>query len=162
MGMYITWTDVANRYPNISNRGDMTEGQNFYVVGAEAEVNAAASYLYSVPFLPVASGGYGIPDLIKDVAVDLTYWKAIGWNNEKLSDVLRKNIDRRLDGIKDGSLRLVGSGGVLLQNAGPAFAYSSTQELGNPRTFMGLDDPTKWSVPQSVSDTLSDQRDSDP
>jgi hypothetical protein len=158
MGRYIQWTDVVNRWPNVPNRVDSKEGQNFYILGAEAEVDAAASVLYTVPFVSINSGGAGIPDLITDVAIDLTYWKVAGWNNEKLAKIMRDDIDRRLNGIKDGTLRLVNSAGALMQNAGPSFAFSSA---GNYRSSFGHDNPVNWSPSQALRDDEAAEREQD-
>lgn len=158
MGRYIDWTDVSNRYPNMGSRADANEGNNFYIVGAEAEVDAAASQKYAVPF--IVNNTYAAPALIKDVTIDLAYWKAIGWQNEKLSKVQRDDIDRRLEGIKDGTLLLIDNSGSLL-TTGPSFAYSTQQELGNPRSSFGHDAPENWSVSQDLKDTEADQRTGD-
>jgi hypothetical protein len=158
MGMYIDWSDVSNRYPNMPQKADAKEGNNFYVLGAEAEVNAAASAFYAVPFIP---GSVNAPDLIRDVAIDLTYYKAAGWQNEKLGPIMRKDIDRRLQGLKDGTLPLVGSGGILLVQAA-GFAYSTTQEFGNPRSSFGMDAPENWSVSQDWQDGFDERRSGDP
>lgn len=154
MGMYIDWTDVSNRYPNVPQRADSKEGNNFYVLGAEAEVNSAASEKYTTPFIP---GSVNAPDMIRDITIDLTYWKAVGWQNEKLSKILRDDIDRRLKGLRDGTLALVNSTGALIQTGAP-FAYSTQQEFGNPRTSFGPDDPENWSVSSQYQDAIASAR----
>lgn len=154
MGRYIDWSDVSNRYPNMGQKADAKEGNNFYIVGAEAEVDAAASNKYVVPFIP---GSVNAPDMIRDVCIDLTYWKAIGWQNKVLSKIQRDDIDRRLAGIKDGTLPLIGSGGIPTLTGAP-FAYSTTQETGNVRSSFGHDEPENWSVSQELQDDESSER----
>lgn len=154
MGNYIDWKDVADRYPNVPNRADTVEGNNFYVVGAEAEVNAAASSKYTVPFVP---GSVNVPPLIRDVTIDLAYWKAIGWQNAKLSKIQRDDIDRRLAGIKDGSLPLATGSGTIAQT-GLGFAWSTQEDIGEPRTSFGVDAPENWSVSSSWQDSFDQAR----
>ena len=157
MGMYIDWTDVANRYPNMANKADSREANNFYVLGAEAEVNAYASDKYTVPFLP---GSVNVPDLIRDVCIDLTYWKAVGWQNPVLSKIQRDDIDRRLKGIREGSLPLVGSGGVLVVTA-QGFPWSTTFDANNPHSSFGVDAPENWRVSSNWQDSFAQSREGD-
>jgi hypothetical protein len=152
MGWYINFTDVANRYANfpVKAGAGATEAEPV-IRGAEAEVDAALAGLYPTPFTP---GSSNAPYLVRDICIDLTYWKAVGWQNEKLGPIMRAYIDKRLKDINEGKVQLTNSAGLVMQSAPFAGATSDN----SVRSSFGMDDPIRWSVSSAWQDDYSAAR----
>lgn len=154
MSQYIDFKDVANRYPKAADKAGAgpTEMEG-YILGAESEVDAALSVLYNVPFIP---GSSNVPYLVRDICVDLAYWKMSGWQNEKLGKVQKDYIDARLKKLAEGSILLVSSGGMIPQ--GQAFAGATSD---GTRSSFGVDDSVNWSVSSAWQDSFAADREGD-
>jgi len=154
MGWYIEFDDVANRYPKVADKaGAGPQEIEGYILGAEAEVDAAVANIYNTPFTP---GSSNAPYLVRDICIDLTYWKAMGWTNEKLGKIQKDYIDARLKAIADGTVLLTSSGGLVEQ--GPVFAGATSDGV---RSSFGVDDPELWSVSSSWQDSFATAREGD-
>lgn len=144
---YATWQDLAARYKKFAEDYDSSEAQIGFMNGADADIDARLSLRYVVPFNPV-------PSAIKDIAIDLAYWKmTIGQESAK---ELKKYIDQRLDSLSAGSTSLVVSGTLLgtLEN----LPWSDTM---NRRTQFGVDAPENWNVSADWEDDEQDKRTND-
>jgi len=151
MTWYVNFADVANRYPKIADAGGAgTTEIDGYILGAEGEVDAALSARYSTPFTP---GSSNTPYLVRDIIIDLTYWKAVGWKNEKLGKVMKDYIDKRLDDILTGKVMLTNSAGLVAQ--GPPFAAATSD---GTRSSFGVDRPENWSVSSAWQDAYAADR----
>lgn len=138
MGRYINWADVTARYVDYAKGADSTQSEAAFVPHAEAEVDARLAPKYTVPFSPV-------PYLIKDLCVDLAYYKA----NIKQESVkpLKEYIDERFKAIIDGTLILTTSDGIVASATGGGWAANSYH------SSFGLDSEVLWRVDtQSVQD----------
>lgn len=154
MGWYIEFDDVADRYPKVADKtGAGPKEIEGYIQGAEAEVDAALATIYNTPFTP---GSTNAPQLVRDICIDLTYWKAVGWQNEKLGKVQKDYIDARLKAISEGAVLLTNSGGMVGQ--GPVFAGATSDGI---RSSFGVDDPENWSVSSSWQDSFAADREFD-
>jgi len=154
MSQYINFADVANRYPKVSEKvGAGVAEIEGYIMGAEAEVDAALASIYNVPFIP---GSSNVPYLVRDICIDLTYWKAMGWQNEKLGKVQKDYIDARLVAISAGKVQLTNSMGLMTQ--GPAFAGATSD---GTRSSFGVDPVENWSVSEAWQDSFVNDRSGD-
>lgn len=145
---YIDWSNVTNRYRDVANAVDAVDGQESYIAGAEAEVDARLAQKYTVPFTNTPTLA---PDLIKDLSIDLTYYKI--WLGKKPNEDLKEYIDERFKGLLDGTLTLVSSGGVVVDQL--SFAWSDRSDY---HTSFGVDDPTNFKVSDDWMDDNSDAR----
>jgi hypothetical protein len=135
---YITWQDVADRYPDAAKIGDQPRWDSAFIQPAEAEVDGRLSSLYAVPFVP---GSVNAPVAVRDLSIDLAYYRAT-WRTEG-ADALLKLIDGRFERILKKQEALVTSAGVVGESAGEA--WSSTQDY---HSVFGPDDARYW-VPSS-------------
>ena len=137
MATYINWADVANRYIDSVKLAPGSEAMKAsFINGAEALIDAAAAARYPVPFSPV-------PELIKDLAIDVTYLKLVMRQDPKTTKALREDVKSRLDGIRDGTLTVVVSGAAI---GNPESVWSTTQDYSSS---FGVDDPTGWTVSEA-------------
>lgn len=130
MGLYTNWDQVCGRYPDAAKRGGATEMENYFITGAEAEIDGRIGRRYTVPMTPA-------PELVKSVATDLTWFYANRF--AKGMETFKEQIDATLDGIADGSIVLVVSGTNLTQGN-----YASAEN--SYHSVFGPDDPINWQV----------------
>lgn len=142
--MYITWNRVAAKYGETVAKIDASAANSYWIPAAESEVNARLAPKYAVPMSPC-------PEMIADLVVDLVYYK-LTYRNEN-QDKLKKYIDERFEGLLDGSVVLVDSGGTALATfSGEAWCSNSY------RSSFGPDCAENWSVDQSAIDDAQDAR----
>lgn len=134
MGRYITWADVADRYSDAAKtQGGAPNTQASFIQGAEAEVDGRLAVNYTVPFSPV------VPDQVKDLAIDVAYFKMTFRQANASTKILKSYIDDRFLGLLNGTITLTASGGLFSAAAG---AFSSNTE---PTRF-GTDEAVHWRV----------------
>ncbi len=131
---YITWQDVADRYPDSAKIGDQSRWDTAFIQPAEAEVDGRLSTLYAVPFVP---GSINAPVAVRDLSIDIAYYRAT-WRTEG-SDALLKLIDGRFERILKKQEALVTSAGLVGET--PGEAWSSTLDF---HSVFGPDDPRYW------------------
>lgn len=154
MGWYIEFDDVANRYPNVAEKVGAGMGEiEGFIQGAEAQIDASLASKYPTPFTP---GSSNAPYLIRDICIDLTYWKARGWQSKELGPTLKKYIDERLASIVNGSVLLTNSAGLVAQ--GPTFAAATSDDT---RSSFGVDDPINWTVSSNWQDDFQSAREAE-
>ena len=151
MGRYIDWDDVAARYRNIAKEFDSAIASSGFIYGAEAEVDARLASKYETPF---SASSLGIPDLVRDLAVDLTYYR-MAWRTDEAQKILDR-VDSIFKAVNDGKLKLVTSAGAYPTTDDiEVVAWSSTQQY---HSSFGPDDPVNWAVSSSWMQTAEDAR----
>lgn len=143
MGRYIGWTDLVGRYPDAAKIAAQENVSSYTIPGAEAEVDARLAARYSTPF------GTPAPDMIRDLVVDLTYYKLTF--RQKDSEKLYTYIMDRFASINSGTITLPST----LATVGvPVWTSNSYQSAFGP------DDPTNWQPSiQSIEDAQSSRDD---
>lgn len=154
MSWYITFNDVVNRYSSFASKvgAGATEAEG-YILGAEAEVDASLVATYNVPFTP---GSSNAPFLVRDICIDLAYWKAVAMFNKDTGPPLKEYIDARLKQLVDGTILLVSSGGLVAQ--GTPFAAATSDGV---RSSFGVDPSENWSVSSAWQDSFVADREGD-
>lgn len=143
MGRYIDWGEVTGRYKDAVGLGDSTGMGSYWLTHAEAEVDGRVAPRYTVPFSPA-------PMQIKDLCIDLTYWKmTVGKANKK---ELKAYIDERFNGILAGTILLTNSLGPLQGQANDAWFENSYH------TSFGPDSPLNFRVDSNWSQQVQDDR----
>jgi len=147
-GIYTSWERLVGKYPDVAKDYQSEIVNSYWMPGAEGEVSAAVAVRYSLP-LPAPS------DALADLATDLIYYKMM-WRQEGMA-ALKTYIDERLQGIVNGTVTLVASGGVSLgggQVASSVASYASSfgmDDFGNFRVDSGWQQDSQtargdWSV----------------
>lgn len=146
MARYIQWNDVTDRYADAAKHAAGAESMKTnYINGAEDEVDARCAVRYTTPFTPV-------PGIIRDLCVDLAYFKLTVKQRDPDEDSLKKYIDERFEGILNGTILLTTSGTVL---GAQEQAWSSGQDFSSS---FGVDDVTNWSVSSNWQQDFEDRR----
>lgn len=136
---YIDWADVVNRYSDVARIGGAESVSSSHLQFAEAEVDARLSVLYTVPFTPA-------PPLVKDLCIDLTYWRMT--MRQKGSEVIKKYIDERIEGLIGGTIVLTDAAGAVLPQNQESLAWSEQNQTGYHTAF-GPDYELNW-MPSSA------------
>lgn len=137
--MYITWEDIANKYPASAKISNGSNTSSVFIAGAEAEVNAALASRYLVPFTPAHP-------LVQDLCIDLAYYKMSIM--QEGSERLGKYVEKRLQDLNNGTLTLPGAEPV----ASPSGrVYAATWSLTDRAGFID-DEPTdpRFTRPEDV------------
>ena len=145
--MYIEWDDVVARYPATGRQNqDASEVTSSFIVGAEAYINARLAKSYTIPFTPV-------PQLIKDLAIDLTYVKmAVGKVDDR--EVIKEHIIDTLNSLVDGDMVLVTDSGTTLAEVDNGV----WSELGSYTSRFDVDDPFNWEVSSARLTAIENDR----
>lgn len=143
MGRYIDWADVTGRYKDAASVGEATAMGSYWLTYAEGEVDARLAPVYTVPFSPA-------PFMVKDLAIDLTYWKMAVGKGKK--DQLKKYIDERFEGLLNGTIILTNSAGPLQQPANAAWAENSYH------SSFGPDSPINFRIDSDWIQNAQDER----
>lgn len=143
MGRYIDWSEVTGRYKDAASIGDSTGMGSYWLIHAEGEVDARVAARYSVPFSPA-------PIMIKDLCIDLTYWKmTVGKANKK---ELKNYLDERFKGILAGTIILTNSVGPLQGEPNAAWSENSYH------TSFGPDSPINFQIDSNwIQNTQNDR-----
>lgn len=139
MGRYTSMPLVTGRYPSAATKGGSTDQENYFIVGAEDELDGTLAVRYTVPMSPA-------PGYVIDLATDMAYLKMKPGDKE-----LRKAVDARLEALRNGDVTLVVSGSVLDQSN---FAWAEA----NRHSSFGPDDPVNWSVDSGWIQEAQDER----
>lgn len=144
---YIKWDDLVSRYPVAGrNNQDANEVTSSFIVGAEAYINARLAKAYTVPFSPA-------PQLVKDLAIDLTYVKmSVGKVEDRT--IIKEHIVKTLDDLVNGDMVLVTDSGTTLAATGDGV----WSELGSYTSTFDVDDPFNWSVDSGRLSNIENNR----
>jgi len=93
--MYITYAEVLERYPMLKTWATNSPQLNNDIAYAEHELNGRMSTHFSTPF----SGSH---PTIKDLAIDLTYYRQFRFQDPDRAEKLKESIIGRIDSIKNG------------------------------------------------------------
>ena len=110
---YATYDEVIRRYPLLESAtggGDYTAESvvnSDLIYFAEMELNSRLASHFPVPFDDV-------PPTVRDLCIDLAYYRSIRYTDPDKAQKLRSAIDGRIDGIKDGKEYIYTSSGTLL------------------------------------------------
>lgn len=148
MGRYCDWEDVIGRYPELSTIGDAGKVASSYIVYAESFVDGILRSHYATPFSESNM-------IVKDLCVDLVYWRAAGRKIEG-SEAVWSGFYTTITLLKKGEMAMVDASGNVVPSlmAQPA-AYSTTQSY---HSAFGMDDPIDWSVDDDQIDADRDER----
>lgn len=147
MPRYVDWSDVVRRYRKVAAEHAEADANLAFVEPAEDEVDARLASRYAVPFIP---GSLNAPGLVRDLAIDLAYYKMI-WQTEA-GDKLIKQLNERFDKISKGEILLTTSVGIV--DMASATAWTDK----NYRTSFGPDDPLNWSVSSAWQGDAASER----
>lgn len=139
MGRYANWADVTGRYKDAASIVGAEGVGSYYLTAAEAETDGRLAPLYAVPFSPT-------PDLVKDLVVDLTYYKMVILRKD--ADALKDYINLRFTDILAGTLALTSSAGLVAQSTVPA-AWGTHMDYHAP---FNASDPITWQRDQDEID----------
>ena len=99
--MYITYAEVIIRYPIIATwTNSQSEVENDLIFYAERELNSRLASHFSVPF----SGSH---PTIKDIAMDLVYYKALYTKDPAKAKEIKDAVIGRIEDIKEGKEYIV-------------------------------------------------------
>lgn len=93
--MYITYNDVIERYNMLRTWAGNSPMLNDEIGYAEKELNGKLATHFSVPF----SGAH---PTIKDIAIDLTYYRAIRIKDPERANSFKESIIGRIKELKNG------------------------------------------------------------
>lgn len=93
--MYITYAEVLERYPMLKTWITNSPQLNNDISFAEHELNGRLSTHFSTPF----SGSH---PTIKDLAIDLTYYRQFRFQDPDRAEKLKDAIIGRIEAIKNG------------------------------------------------------------
>jgi hypothetical protein len=112
MGRYATFSsDVTDRYPRVmtdSRAASLLDAT--YVVPAEAELDSRLAPSFTTPF---SSNNW----TVKDIVIDMTLIKMGMFKDGVQRKELLDSIDKRINGLLDGTIFMVDSGGNTLLSA---------------------------------------------
>lgn len=147
MSRYITWEDVTDRYPDAAKVGN---GQaNFelaYIAPAEAAIDGTFAARYVVPFCNTI--GYA-PSIIKDLSVDLAYYRAVGIRS-KFQKTIAADISSRMGLYNGGPGRIMSDSGTIMPTNTSGIINTAVDQ-GYAPSF-GMDDPVGWTVSSDWQD----------
>ena len=145
---YTTWEMIVGKYPGVAKNANSPEVALAFLPGAEGEINGRLAAKYTVPFSPV-------PALIQDLCTDLVYAK-LTIRDPKLSEIVMKYYDKRMEGLQDGTTLLVYSTGTTLTNASNAATIDKDYH-----SVFGPDDAENWQPDTDALDDAEDVRSDD-
>jgi hypothetical protein len=106
--MYITYNEVIERYPMLKTWAGNSPMLNNEIAYAEYELNSRLATHFTVPI----SGTYY---LIKDLAIDLTYYRTLRIKDPDQAAKIKDFINERIDGIKKGDELLIDTSGTQVE-----------------------------------------------
>lgn len=120
MGRYITWSgDVLARYPGLATISDSYAAQDSaFVFYAESELDGRLAGWFATPF-----SGNNLT--ARDLAIDLTYLKAVQPNDEARTAPVRQRLEAAIADLIEGRATMVTDSGDALASAGEP-VYSTT------------------------------------
>lgn len=143
MGRYTNWPDIVGRYPDAAKIAGNESTGSYWLMYAEAEIDARLAPRFTTPFSSA-------PDVVKDIVIDMTYYRMT--LRQKGSDVIKKFIDERITGLIDGTIFLPSSSAT-----DKSIAWSEQDKTGYHTAF-GPDDDIFWRVSSTFIRDTQDER----
>jgi len=121
MPRYITFADVAARYPEIAKGKDATQVDGTYILYAEAEVDARLAPSFTVPF---SSNNL----TVKDLAIDITFLKIYMWKDPKKAAAINSYVCGRIDDLIAGNALMITTSQGTIDSSMGGSAFSTTMD----------------------------------
>lgn len=148
MGRYVDWEDVIDRYPELNSIGGADQISSTYIVYAESYLDSILSTHYATPFSQEIM-------IVKDLAIDFTYWRAGRFKLENAVEV-KSAFFETIDMLKSGQMIMVDNEGNEIPAASiTGGIYATTQSY---HSSFGFDDPVNWSPDSDYIDAIQDER----
>lgn len=119
---YTNYDEVILRYPMLSKYVE-TESQmnSSFIYFAEVELNGRLASKFTVPFSDT-------PPTIKDLAIDLTYYRCIRIREPEEAKLIHGSIIGRIDDIMAGREYLYTESGAIYPQGGGGDVWSTTMD----------------------------------
>lgn len=133
---YATYNEVITRYPLIETLGKTaSEVSSDLIYYSEIEINGRLGVVFSVPF-------DAAHPTIKDLTIDLAYYRAIRIKDPDKAEKLWKSVIGRIDDIKAGKEDIYTGSGTLEMDIMPgAEVWSTTQDYHPVHSMLDAEDP---------------------
>jgi hypothetical protein len=119
---YATYDEVIERYPALARIASTPTRMNSgFIHYAEQELNGRLSSKFTVPF----SEAY---PTIKDLAIDLTYYRFLLVNEPDKAKAFHDHIISRIDNIKAGKEYIMTASGTIYAQGGGTDIWSTTMD----------------------------------
>lgn len=121
--MYITYAELIERYDTLASwAGSEAAVNSGLIYYAEIELNSRMASHFSVPFSAAHP-------TVKDLAMDLAYWKAMRTRDPKKATEIEDAVLGRIQAIKDGKEYIyTGSGTIMLPEGAGQEVWSTTMD----------------------------------
>ena len=148
MGRYINWDDVIDRYPELNTLGGADQMSSSYIVYAESYLDSILSTHFATPFSQEVM-------IVKDLAIDFTYWRAGRFKLDNAVEV-KSSFFGTVEMLKKGHMIMTDVDGneIPASNTGGAI-WSKTMSY---HTAFGMDDPENWRIDEDQTDDDQDAR----
>ena len=148
MGRYINWEDVIDRYPELETIGGADQISSSYIVYAESFLDSSLASHFATPFSQEIM-------IVKDLAIDYTFWRAGRFKLENAAEV-GSLVAGTINELKNGHMIMTDNDG----NEIPAVQivggiWSSTQSY---TPAFGMDEPVDWGVDSDQIETTRNAR----
>ena len=131
---YITYSELITRYAALSTSSE-TNVNSDLIYYAEVELNGRLASCFTVPFAVAHP-------TVKDLTMDLAYYKNLRTKDPDKAEKLRKYIDGRIDNIKDGKEYIYTASGTLEPvDSGIADIWSTTENYHPVHSMLDAEDP---------------------
>lgn len=131
---YITYDELIARYAALgtSSASNVNSDLIYY---ASIEINGLLGSHFTVPFT-------ANHPTIKDLTIDLAYYKNLRGKDPEKAEKLRESIMDRIESIKSGEEAIYTGSGTLEMSSTPnADIWSSTQDYHPVHSMLDADDP---------------------
>lgn len=149
MGRYINWDDVIDRYPELNTLGGSDQMSSSYIVYAESYLDSILSTHFATPFSQEVM-------IIKDLAIDFTYWRAGRFKLDNAVEV-KSSFFETITMLKNGQMIMTDVTGQEVPASQITGAiYADTMSY---HTAFGDDDPIYWKTDDDAILDVRDKRD---
>lgn len=153
---YATYNEVIRRYPLLetATAGGDYDAQALvcsdYIYFAEMEINSRLGSHFATPF---SNAG----PTVKDLCIDLAYYRAIRYTDPDRAEKLRAAVDGRIEAIKAGGEYLyTSSGTVMAPDASGEQVWSSNEDYHPVHSML---DAEENEIDEDRLDDEADERD---
>jgi len=138
MGRYITWADIAARYPEIAKVGGSVEVGSAHIPFAEAEVDGLLAGVYTTPF---SSNNL----TARDLSIDVAYLRSNALRDPDRVQPIVDRVDRMITDLRSGRMSMVTASGDTLYGSGAPGATMWSTTMGYHPVF-GADETEMFTV----------------
>ena len=131
---YASYNDVIIRYPIVKTWGKTeAEISSDLIYYAEMELNSRLGTHFAVPFTTVYP-------TVKDLSIDLSYYRALRTKDPKKANEIRKAVLGRIEDIKAGK-EFIYTGSGTLEASGGIEIWSTTEDYHPVHSMLDAEDP---------------------